>query len=259
LRLVAAIGWPTTAPQFSYPLPGPGPREDLPHRARAHLAEAVEAARAAAPGAKPEGAVLDGYPIPKLVAESRSAQLVVIGDRGLGGVAGLLVGSVAFGLAAHGACPTVVVRGRADAAAGPVVVGVDGSSVSEAAVAFAFEEATARRAPLVAVHVWWDLLLDPVTLPSLDWDGMAERERAQLAERLAGWREKYPDVAVELSVARDHPAGVLVEHARRAQLVVVGSHGRGGAAGLVLGSVSHAVLHRADCPVAIVRAAPVSG
>jgi nucleotide-binding universal stress UspA family protein len=250
LRLVTTVGWvgPT---RFEYPLTGAGrdPREILLHQARTHLADAVEVA----PGTMPEGEVVDGYPIPQLVAESRSAQLIAIGDRGLGGVVGLLVGSVAFGLGARGACPTVIVRGRTDATDGPVVVGVDGSPVSEAALAFAFEQASMRRAPLVAVHVWWDLLLDPVTLPSLDWDGILLRERAQLAERTAGWQEKYPDVAVELFVARDHPAGVLVEHSRRAQLVVVGSHGRGGVSGLVLGSVSHAVLHRADCPVAIVR------
>jgi nucleotide-binding universal stress UspA family protein len=103
------------------------------------------------------------------------------------------------------------------------------------------------------VHAWRELLIDPVTLPSLDWDAVEQEAQAELAERLAGWREKYPDVDVQRLVVRDGPARVLVEQSARAQLVVVGSHGRGGAAGLVLGSVSHAVLHRADCPVVIVR------
>ena len=259
LRLVAATGWPTTAPQYTYPLADPGPRQDLPRRARAHLAAAVVAAREAAPDLEPRAGVLDGYPVPGLVAESRAAQLVVIGDRGLGGVAGLLLGSVAFGLGAHAACPTVVVRGRADAAEGPVVVGVDGSAVSDAAVAFAFEAASPRRAPLLAVHVWSDLQLDPGTLPAAHWDSIEQRERERLAERLAGWRDKFPDVAVEQVVAQDHPSRVLVEQSRGAQLAVVGSRGRGGLGGLLLGSVSHAVLHRADCPVAIVRPDTTSG
>jgi nucleotide-binding universal stress UspA family protein len=259
LRLVAAVPSAPATAQFAYSGTGPDPRDVLLRQARRHLAHAAQAAADAAPGSAPAQEVLDGFPIPRLIEESRSAQLVALGDRGLGGVTGLLVGSVAFALAAQGACPVVVVRGRTEAADGPVIIGVDGSRVSEAALAFAFESAALRRAPLLAVHVWWDLLLDPVTFPSLDWDAMAERERAELAERLAGWGEKYPDVAVERLVARDHPARVLAEQSERAQLLVVGSRGRGGVSGLVLGSVSHAVLHRSACPVAVVRADLGSG
>ena len=259
LRLVAAVPSAIPAHQFAYSGAGPDPRQVLLRQARAQLAHAVQAAVEAAPGSAPTQDVVDGYPIPRLVEESRSAQLIAVGNRGLGGVTGLLVGSVAFALAAQGACPVVVARGRADAAGGPVIIGVDGSRVSEAALAFAFDAAALRGAPLLAVHVWWDLLLEPVTLPSLDWDAIAERERAGLAERLAGWGEKYPDVAVERLVARDHPARVLAEQSERAQLLVVGSRGRGGVSGLVLGSVSHAVLHRSACPVAVVRADLGSG
>ena len=194
-----------------------------------------------------------------------TAQLVVIADRGLGGVAGLLIGSVAFALAAGGSCPVVIVRGQTDATDGPVVVGVDGSPISEAALAFAFEAAALRGAPLLAVHAWRDVPLvavhaerdvplDPMTWASLDWDAVEQQAQAELAERLAGWRDKYPDVDVQRLVVQDRPAKVLVEQSAAAQLLVVGSRGRGGLAGLLLGSVSHAVLHRADCPVAIVRA-----
>ena len=245
LRLVAVVGGPAPVHTFGDPTGGPDERGVLRRRARTYLTHAEQAAREAAPGTALEREVVEGSPIPRLVAESQAAGLVVLGDRGLGGVTGLLVGSVAFALGAQGSCPVVVVRGRA-AADGPVVVGVDGSPVSEAAVAFAFDAAAARHVPLVAVHAWWDWLIDPVTLPS------REEERV-LAERLAGWREKYPDVEVERLVTEAPPARALVEQSRRAQLVVVGSHGRGGAAGLVLGSVSHAVTHRADCPVVIVR------
>jgi nucleotide-binding universal stress UspA family protein len=118
-------------------------------------------------------------------------------------------------------------------------------------VAFAFDAASRRGVPLVAVHAWWDHLDRMV--PLLDWDLIETEEREVLAERLAGWGEKYPDVAVGRLITPDRPARVLVEESRRAQLVVVGSRGRGAAAGLLLGSVSHAVLHRAHCSVAVVR------
>lgn len=206
-----------------------------------------------APGQGPEQELLDRFPIPRLIEESRAAQLVVIGDRALGGFAGPGVGSGAFALVARGSCPVVVVRGRTDMT-GPVVVGIDGSPVSEAALAFAFDAAAVRCAPLLAVHAWRDALLDPVMLPVLDWLAFEQEERVVLAELLAGWGDKYPEVDVQRLVVRDRPARVLVKQSAGAQLVVVGSHGCGGAAGLVLGSVSHAVLHRAECPVAIVRA-----
>ena len=89
--------------------------------------------------------------------------------------------------------------------------------------------------------------------PLIDWEVVAAGEREVLAERLAGWGEKYPDVEVRRLVTRDRPARALVEESGRAQLVVVGSRGRGNATGLLLGSVSHGVLHASHCPVAIVR------
>ena len=253
LRLVAAVGWVTAPHQYGDPRTGPDLREVLLRQARVHLAKAAQVAADVAPGPEPDREVLDGFPVPRLADESRAAQLVAIGDRGLGGVAGLVVGSVAGGVAAHGDCPVVVVRGRWDASGGPVVVGVDGSPVSDAALGFAFEAAALRRAPLLAVHAWRELLIDPVTLPSLDWAVVEQEEQAELAERLAEWQDKYPDVDVQRLVVRDRPARVLVEQSAHAQLVVVGSHGHGDLAGLVLGSIGHAVLHRADCPVAIVR------
>ncbi len=110
-----------------------------------------------------------------------------------------------------------------------------------------------RGVPLVALHSWTDLVIDPVAAPLVDRDAVAERERAVLAERSAGWQEKFPDVAVEQVVVQDLPAHALVERSAAAQLVVVGSRGRGGAASLLLGSTSHSVLHRGRCPVAVVR------
>ena len=170
------------------------------------------------------------------------------------GSRGLLVGSVAVALAAHASCPVVVVRWAegepSDLASLPVLVGVDRSPTSEAAIEFAFEAAVARRVSLVAVHSWSDMMLDP---EMADWDAIESEERTLLAARLAGWAEKYPDVPVERVVTQDRPAHSLLARAARAQLVVVGSRGRGEFAGWVLRSVSHAVLHRSPCPVAVVR------
>jgi nucleotide-binding universal stress UspA family protein len=152
----------------------------------------------------------------------------------------------------------VVVRGTSVARADvpddrPVVVGVDGSPTSEVALAFAYDEADRRGVALVAVHTWLDDMLEPTLAAMIDWDAIETDERALLAERLAGWSEKHPDVEVRRLVTRDRPARVLVEESVGAQLVVVGSRGRGGVTGLLLGSVAHALLHHAHCPVAVAR------
>lgn len=256
LRLVGAHAW------LSGRLVGdPGLGVDylavLREAALERVAVAADAARQVAPGLEIEQADVTGLPVPVLRAESASAELVALGDRGLGGFTGLLVGSVAVELAAHASCPVVVVRGPepdyVTPLPEPVVVGVDGSPASEAAVAFAFEAAALRGVPLVAVHVWHDVLIDQTLAPLLDWDAIESDEREVLAERLAGWPAKYPDVPVRRLVVRDRAARTLVEESGRAQLVVVGSRGRGGFRGLLLGSVSQALLHHAHCPVAVVR------
>jgi nucleotide-binding universal stress UspA family protein len=194
-----------------------------------------------------------GAPIEVLGSEARRAQLLVLGDRGLGGLGGLVLGSVAVTLAARAACPVVIVRGDRAEDEGPVVVGIDGSPVSEAAVGFAFEAAAARGVELVAVHAWSATAIDDALAPLMDWDAVAVEEDALLAERLAGWGEKYPQVVVRRHVVRDSAVRALVDDSRGTQLVVVGSRGRGNASGLLLGSVSHGVLHGSHCPVAIVR------
>jgi nucleotide-binding universal stress UspA family protein len=200
---------------------------------------------------------VDGDPAVVLAGESKRAELVVLGDRGLGGFTGLLLGSVAVALSAHAACPVVVVRGvEADPAVSrpePVVVGVDGSQGSTAAVDFAVESAVLRGVPLVAVHAWRDVLVDATMAPLVDWDAVESDEREVLAERLAGTRAEHPDLVLRRLVVRDRPARALVDESRNAQLVVVGSRGRGGMQGLLLGSVSQQLLHHAHCPVAVVR------
>ena len=174
-------------------------------------------------------------------------------SRGSGGLGGTLVGSVASSVAAHAVAPVVVVRGdEPTEPAAPVVVGVDGSPVSEAAIDFAVVAADLASCPLVAVHTWWDPLFDPVTEPLLGWDAIVDDERRVVAEQLAGRSAAYPNLVVSTVVERSHASRALLDRARGARLLVVGSRGRGGFAGLLLGSVSRAMVHRAPCPVAVV-------
>jgi nucleotide-binding universal stress UspA family protein len=180
-----------------------------------------------------------------LVEESADAELLVLGEHHGG-----LLGSLSDSVAAHAPCPVLVVRHSAHPD-GPVVLGVDGSEAGERAVEFAFEEAQLLGARIEAVHTSepWNY----ADMPPARAEGDGEEARL-LAESLAGWCAKYPDVPVDHVLVRERAATALVEASHRARLVVVGSRGRGGFAGLLLGSVSRTVLHRAACSVAVVRA-----
>ncbi|MGW6442649.1 universal stress protein [Lentzea sp. NPDC055074] len=254
LRLVHTFMLPTR----DYPeivLVGNDIRHAMEKQGRAWLEEAGAAARAAAPGIEVTADVVCCGAGALLTELSKSARMVVIGSRGLGTVTGLAVGSTAVALAAHAQSPVVVVRGTA-APDGPVVVGVDGSPTSEAALAFAFEEASSRATSLTAVMTITDFAADSAyTLSRLgiDWGPVEEDVRRLLAERLAGWQEKYPDVVVDRIAVRDRPVRALTRYGAEAQLLVVGSHGHGGFAGMLLGSTSQALVHHAPCPLAIVR------
>ncbi|PXY36539.1 universal stress protein [Prauserella flavalba] len=235
-------------------------REGLRKQGEGWLREAKEAAEKAAPGVEVETALTEKLATTALLGESRGATLVVLGSRGLGGFSGLPIGSVAVALAAHGECPVIVVRGKrpddVPPTEGPVVVGIDESEASRLAVEFAFAEAARRRVPLVAVHVWNDVTLEatvrmyPLTIDPADVDA---REGAMLEEQLADCRQRYPDVTVEAVVERGRPVRTLLELGERAQLVVVGSRGRGGFTGMLLGSTSRTLVVHAPCPVAVVR------
>jgi nucleotide-binding universal stress UspA family protein len=238
-------------------------RDALAARGRVWLARARDVAAASASRLRADVVEENASAVSTLVKESRGAARVVLGSRGLGGFSGLLVGSTAVALAVLAQCPVVVVRGKAvdvpPPTAGPIVVGVDGTPVSEAAIAFSFAAAAARETELIAVHTWTDLLLDTAFAAganALDVTPLAEQAQTDLEERLAGWHEKYPDVHLIRKVMRDRASKALLRHAEHAQLVVVGSRGRGGFRGLLLGSTSQHLLHHAPCPVAVVRTAP---
>jgi nucleotide-binding universal stress UspA family protein len=234
--------------------------DDLRAEAQAVVDEAVAGVVAAHPDLDIRGDVADGSAAGVLCEASRHARMVVLGHSGLGGFTGLLLGSVAVAVSAHAHCPVVVVRGHLPAQSSlPVWVGVDGSPESDLAVGFAFDTAARRGVPLAAIHVW-----EPPssprrgTIPRLSYDPamMAAAERQLLGEDLAIWRDKYPQVAVTTTVVPGHAGQALVDVSRRAQLVVVGSRGRGGFRGLLLGSVSQQLMHHAACPVAVVRETP---
>ena len=224
--------------------------------AEAIVDSAVEQARSWAPGVAVRGTALLGSAAHTLVEASGSGDLVVVGNRGRGGFASLLLGSVSQQVAAHAAGPVVVVRGRADDSAGPIVVGVDDSDAADFALGAAFEEASIRGAGVLAVHVYtpFKWVYGPEFPPDVeDEEEQREAERDRVAVGVARWKQKFPAVDVAPVAVDGHPAEMLADMSGTAQLVIVGTRGHGGFAGLLLGSVGMQLLHHADCPVLIAR------
>ncbi|MFI6270836.1 universal stress protein [Micromonospora zamorensis] len=252
LRVVHAFIWALYGVSLE-PAPGAPANAGFRRQAEQLVAEAVTEACKVAPELAVTGAIVEGAPTPMLLVEARDAALLVLGSRGLGGFGGLLIGSVAVQVSARADCPVLVVKGEARAD-GPVLVGVDGSDLSAQALGFAFEEASLRGTDLVAVHAWIIPAAPSDLLPiANDVEALIAEEERVLAEAIAGWSERYPDVPVRRRVAYGAPARMLVEESATAQLTVVGARGRGALAGMLLGSVSHTVLHHSHSPVVIVR------
>lgn len=220
--------------------------------------QAVEEVTAAGGPAGVNTEVLASGAALTLIEKSKQAELVVLGAQGSGRWPGRLLGSVSSALLRHAHCPVAIVHEEDPsifaASQSPVVVGIDGSPASEAGTAIAFDEASRRRVGLVALHAWSDL--DVSEWPGIDWPATQSMAEEVLAERLAGWQERYPDVQVTRVVAQAQPARRLVEASKEAQLVVVGSTGRGGFAGMLVGSVGETVAQLAEVPVIVARGAP---
>jgi nucleotide-binding universal stress UspA family protein len=209
--------------------------------------------------------LIEDAPATGLLRVLDGAEMVVVGSRGLGGFTELVIGSTSLKLATHAPCPVVVVRDEAPGLepgpeAGRIVVGIDDpEQASSDALAFAFEEASSRHTGLTVLHVWQEPYFDlpgkggPVPT-RIQLEEFQADQRRSLEEHLAGWQEKYPDVDVKPEVLVHNPAGVLVAASIGAEFLVLGSHGHGGPHSMMmLGSVTHAVLHHAHCPVAVVR------
>lgn len=209
------------------------------------LAAAVTRTRQAAPDLLIDTDLLSGPPAVAIAESGSGAQMVVVGDRGVGGFAAMLLGSVSRYVATHAPCPAVVVReqdfgGKRQ----EIAVGVRDPRDSAAALAFAFEEAALRGVNLVAVHSWYSFL------PG-DHETIAAEASQALGEALPEWQLKYPSVVVQQDVPRGHPGQVLVDYSARSDLVVIGRRGGSGRVTGV-GSIQHAVLNHARGPVAII-------
>ena len=196
-----------------------------------------------------------GHPVETLINNIGPDQLLVVGSRGLGSIQGMLLGSVSQEVAQYGRSPVVVVPGGSDAAAGRVVVGVDGSPSSLAALRFAADTAWLRRARLQVVHAWRDPALRGYhgrTLPPVE--PALEEARTTLRESLRGGLAGVSGLPVDSRLIEGPPHRALLEAAQGADLLVLGSRGRGGWQGLLLGSVSLRCLTLSTAPVAVVRA-----
>ncbi|MFI9272065.1 universal stress protein [Kitasatospora sp. NPDC052896] len=254
LRLVLAsrlmtrdVAWPLAAADMIE-------QDRLDHLAGEQvLAEAAQFVAGRCPRVPVEVRQLDGDPIEVLRDQAEDAAQVVLGSRRLTPVRELFsAGSAAVALIAHARCPVVVVRDPEHATQNPpyLVVGVDGSPGAQFAVDHAFDVAARRGAGLRAVLAW-----QPERRATAERRHAAEQEyRRVLAEATAGRLEAYPEVELTHEVVLGHPVAVLSEASAHALALVVGTRGRGGFAGMLLGSVSQGVLHHAHCPVMVVPA-----
>jgi nucleotide-binding universal stress UspA family protein len=226
--------------------------------------QGVERARNAAPDLQVTGEAKIGRPIGALIEASRTTELMIVGSRGFSELGNLVVGSVAAALAQHGRCPVVIVRGDGTVVPGPdhaVVVGVDGSASSQAALAYAAGTALAASAPLIVVTAWNFLLQNTWvgidTRVVIDRDGLLQADRRAAQEVLDAAVERihieFSDVRVTGSLVEATPAAALVEAGANAGLIVVGARGHGAFMSFLLGSVSHAVVYASTRPVAVVR------
>lgn len=265
LRVVNAYQLPATV----YPAPGLYPPE-ITEATRMLSEQTVDdcasGLRKLHPELDVEVASRVGHPVLVLQDESRHAVMTVVGSHGTHQFTDAVSGAIAGHLAGHAHSPVVVIRTSIPVATpglplGPVIVGVDDSPHAQAAIGFAFDEAALRGARLVAIHTWDERPISramaSVPLP-MNLSHVAESEQRLLAEQLAGWADKYPDVSLEHVLATGYAAETLLERSgpplsQSAQLLVVGSRGRGGFAGLLLGSTSAALIAHARCPVAVVR------
>jgi nucleotide-binding universal stress UspA family protein len=249
-----AYQWPLWVPVAPIvPAPADYPDDETDRAVKGALNDAVTTARLSHPEVRTETSIAYADAALTLVERSAEAGLIVLGSQGHSGVAGL-IGSTSIAVSAHARCPVIVVKKLPDPDA-RVVVGVDDSPVAESVLAFAVEQAAARHVPLTVIRAW-----PPVTGLWEDTSPAArpvtDQQRRSLDDLVAGRPEKHRDLTISAVALAEHPVAALTRASLDAQLLVVGSRGRGALRGLLLGSVSQNVLHHAGCTVAIVHDAP---
>ncbi len=256
LRLVHTIPWLYDIPR--------GPESGvLPEEVIAAGRQLLEDAVALAYGCNPDVGVdrelLLGPATKLLLEQAGDAAMIVLGGHGAGTLSRWSPGSTAWQVITHARVPAVVVNDLERFPRGEVVLGVDGAPGERSAIRFAFEEAVTRGARLHAVHSWaYPGVFGPSVIQprSADLETIAQTETQVLDEALAPWRERFPGVEVVAETVHGRPVRILTGASARADLLVVGTRGRGGFAGLLLGSVTHALLHHTQCPLAVV---PLAG
>jgi len=206
---------------------------------------AIRHAQDVAPGVDVTADTLIGHPAERLIEFGRDAALLVLGYRGGGGFAGLRIGSVGQRVATHAPCPVAIVRG-VPTTDGPIIAGVDDSPAADQVLEAAFAAAAVRGTDLIVIRSCG---------ATPDQESAA---RAAVEERLAPWRGKFPHVPTEIRLIHDAIAPALAGASAGAQLVVVGSHGRGPIRGALLGSTGLHLLRHAECPVLVARGGAAS-
>ena len=259
LVILNAYDWHVAGARFQV---SGGYADDLRQAAEGVVSSSARDAEAHAPGVRASAETAVGSPGRVLADAATTDDLIVVGNRGRGGFASLLLGSVSHYVATRAKAPVAVVRGRPDpgsgprpeSGSGPVVVGVD-TAHGDNALRIAFEEANLRGANLVAVHAYLPaeaVVAYGVLPPIWDQEERLLQEQTAIKEAVAVWAEKYPDVTVEIAAVVGHPVEVLVGLSKTAQLVVVGHHG-GGLGEMYLGGVSSGLLHHGESTVIIAR------
>ncbi|GIF13931.1 universal stress protein [Actinoplanes teichomyceticus] len=250
-ELLYADEWPLWAPAASLaPTVALRPESYVADKITKMLDDAVRAAKETHPAVSVSATTAWSYAPAALITSSAEAALVVVGGRGHSAVAGLL-GSVSAAVSAHARCPVVVVRGDATGAE-PVVAGIDGSALASAVLHFAAAQAMSRTVPLRVIRAWTPVIGPWEQGPALPRPVTAQ-ERRPFDALLAVVRDAFPDLVIEAEARVEHPAAVLTAASSTAQLLVIGSRGRGAVPGILLGSVSQHLLRHSACTVAVVH------
>jgi nucleotide-binding universal stress UspA family protein len=256
LEIVYAVELPTDVDFYGMTIAGPQ-IEVLQHYGDELLTAAAAKVKDSHPDLPTTTKSVIGNPTWVLIGASEDAAAIIVGSRGLGAVKGAFLGSVSSRLSTEASCPVFVISENEERpTSGPIVVGVDDSEFGTAALAFALAQAAARKTSVRAISAYRAPALaapvEPELLVALQTSEAQEAERVLTTAVERAVTEETKDVEVEKVTVEDSPANAIIEQSKDAQLIVVGSHGKGFIKRLFLGSVSRQVLSDADRPVVVV-------